>query len=55
MVRTWLEKSLDNQYSALCALETVGDRATPSYFEMDGKQDISVLPDRDVLRRGTDE
>ena len=37
MVRTWLEKSPDNQYTALYALEAVGDRATPSYFEIEGK------------------
>jgi hypothetical protein len=37
MVRTWLVKSPDNQYTALCAVEAVADIATPSYFEIDGK------------------
>ena len=50
MVRTWLVKSPDNQCTALCAVAAVGDRATPSYFEIEGKQ-----PDTNVLRRGTDE
>ena len=48
LVRTWLVKSLDDQCTALCAVEAVGDRATPSYFEIEGKQDISLQPDTDV-------
>jgi len=55
MVPTWLVKSPDNQCTALCAPQAVGDGATLSYFEIDGKQDISLQPDTNVLRRGTDE